>query len=222
MQNIKPSNFLSVPSQAESLAERHGVEITEKQCGSFKVKIFPGVYRTSIDTELMIGSVKISPNETFLEVGCGSGIISVSLANNCLSGVGVDINEGAVLNSIENARMNGAPHLTFLKSNLFENVSGQFDVIICNPPYTNHPTNDDIEKMFWDEGDKMKRDFFLEVKKYLKPNGRIYFGWANFADIDSELPFRLANNAGFTSLNVFERPSKHNEFSFYVIEFKTL
>jgi tRNA1(Val) A37 N6-methylase TrmN6 len=77
-------------------------------------------------------------------------------------------------------------------------LPGKIDVVICNPPYTSHNVSDDIDRMYWDPNDEMKKKFFNEVRNYLKDNGRIYFGWANFADIAVELPLRLAQENNLT------------------------
>lgn len=75
-----------------------------------------------------------------------------------------------------------------------------------------------IEDCRWRE-DEMKRIFFQEVGNYLKPGGRIYFGWAGFADIDTDLPFRLAKENGYVLKNTFKKPHRE-DFNFYVLEFE--
>jgi len=94
-------------------------------------------------------------------------------------------------------------------------------VIICNPPFTKHDARDNIDRMFWDPEDEMKRKFFREAGKFLKPNGKIYFGWANFADVDVNLPFKLAEENGYELVNKFNKPFE-NDFTYYVFEFKSV
>lgn len=79
--------------------------------------------------------------------------------------------------------------------------------------------------MLWNENhskprcvSNFERKFFEEVDKYLKPNGRIYFGWADFADIDVDLPFKLADENGYELVNKFSKPHG-KDFTFYVLEF---
>jgi len=67
----------------------------------------------------------------------------------------------------------------------------------------------------------MKRKFFREAGKFLKPNGKIYFGWANFADVDVNLPFKLAEENGYELVNKFNKPFE-NDFTYYVFEFKSV
>lgn len=216
--NIKQSSFHSIPRQSKRLDERHTGEPFEVECCGTKITVDPGVYQTSGDSDLMAESVKISKDQNFLEVGCGTGVISISVAKRAASGVGIDINEKAVENSKKNIKAQGVTNVEFKVSNVFEKVEGKFDVIICNPPYTKHEVRDNIDRMFWDPEDEMKRKFFQDVGKYLKPGGRIYFGWADFADIDVDLPFKLAEANGYKLVNTFKKP--HGEdFSFYVLEF---
>jgi release factor glutamine methyltransferase len=215
---IPSSNFHSIPKQAERLEERHsGISFCVELCG-MDIVVEPGVYQTSGDSELMIESVEINKHQNFLEIGCGTGVISIAIAKRAARGMGVDINEKAVANSRRNAQTQNTEHIEFLVSNVFEKVVGTFDIIICNPPYTKHEVRDNIDRMFWDPEDEMKRTFFKEVGKYLKPNGRIYFGWANFADIDVQLPLRLAEENDFKLVNTFYKPHK-SDFTFYVFEF---
>jgi methylase of polypeptide subunit release factors len=215
---IEPSNFHATPKQAERLNERRAAGTLEIEIGGQTIAVDPGVYQTAGDTALMIESVAIGPDETFLEIGCGSGAVSVALAARAGSGVGVDVNELAVENSKKNAHRLGVSSVTFLRSDLFEEVGERFDVVVCNPPYTNHAARDAVDRMFWDPEDGMKRRFFREVSSHLKPGGRVYFGWADFADIDVNLPLRLAEESVFRLGRTFTKPHK-TDFTFYVFEF---
>lgn len=216
---IKQSNFHSLPSQTSVLNERHLNKPFEVECCGMKITVDLGVYQTSEDSELMAESVKISNDENFLEIGCGTGVISIIIAKRANRGIGVDINDKAIENSKFNAKKQGVTNIEFFKSDVFEKVEGKFDVIICNPPYTRHEVKDNVDRMFWDPEDEMKRKFFKEVGVYLKSNGRIYFGWADFADLDVELPFKLAKENGYELINTYSKPHD-NDFKFYVLEFK--
>jgi release factor glutamine methyltransferase len=218
---IMPSSFHSIPRQSKRLDERHSSEAFQVECVGMKITVDCGVYQTSGDSELIAESVIINKDQNFLEVGCGTGVVSIAVAKRARYGIGVDINDRAVENSKKNAKKQGVTNVDFLVSNIFENIKDTFDVVICNPPYTNHEVRDNIDRMFWDPEDEMKQKFFKEISKYLKPNGRIYFGWADFADIDVDLPFRLAKESGYTHINTFKK-THGEDFNFYVLEFMAL
>ncbi|MBQ6547553.1 MAG: methyltransferase [Candidatus Methanomethylophilaceae archaeon] len=92
------------------------------------------VYPPSDDSILLIESLQIRPGERILEIGCGSGVVSIHCASNGCSVTAVDINPSAVECTRENAELNGVP-MDVRQSDLFENVPERFDTIVFNLPY---------------------------------------------------------------------------------------
>lgn len=77
-------------------------------------------------------------NVHILEIGTGSGCISIALKKNLDSNVtAVDISNDALEIAKQNAFENNT-EIAFLQSDLFSNVNGKFDVIISNPPYISY------------------------------------------------------------------------------------
>ena len=76
----------------------------------------------------------VRPGETVLDVGCGSGILSVAaLLLGAGSAVGVDIDELAVKTARENAALNHVEdRFTALCGDLTDKVSGTFDIVVAN------------------------------------------------------------------------------------------
>jgi SAM-dependent methyltransferase len=70
-----------------------------------------------------------------LEVGSGSGFLTIELAEFCDHVVGVDINPRAVACGIVNRRINDATNVEFRLSDLFANAPETFDVVIGNVPF---------------------------------------------------------------------------------------
>lgn len=72
-----------------------------------------------------------------LDMCTGSGciLISMSLRNERIRGIGADISEGALGVARQNAAHLQCDSVEFLYSDLFENVAGTFDMIVSNPPY---------------------------------------------------------------------------------------
>ena len=77
-------------------------------------------------------------NPRILEIGTGSGAISVALASE-LKGASIaatDISLDALKVAAGNAAANGvADRIDFVRGNLFAPLTGAFDVIVSNPPY---------------------------------------------------------------------------------------
>ncbi len=72
--------------------------------------------------------------KTFLDIGCGSGILAVAgLLLGCDSAVGVDIDEMAVKTAKENAELNGVSNrFEVLCGNLTDKISGTYDIVAAN------------------------------------------------------------------------------------------
>ncbi len=77
----------------------------------------------------------IKPGSKMLDIGCGSGILSIaSLLLGAAEATGVDIDKLAVKTAMENAERNGfdEKQYTLYHGNLTDKVSGKFDVIAAN------------------------------------------------------------------------------------------
>lgn len=79
--------------------------------------------------------IYITPDTTVLDIGCGSGILSIaSLLLGAKKAVGVDIDALAVKTAKENAAENGftSPQYEVFQGNLTDKVDGKFDVVVAN------------------------------------------------------------------------------------------
>lgn len=77
----------------------------------------------------------INPASTVLDVGCGSGILSIAaLLLGAKSAFGVDIDKLAVKTALANAAKNGfePPEFNAVSGDLSENVNGKYSVIVAN------------------------------------------------------------------------------------------
>ncbi|MFA5930245.1 MAG: HemK2/MTQ2 family protein methyltransferase [Candidatus Micrarchaeia archaeon] len=106
--------------------------------GTLRLSIPHRVYEPAEDS-FLLATYASSLSGSILEVGCGSGIVSLSAAQASPKNtvLGVDINPLAVKCAMENARANGIANATFLASDLFSAIpaSQKFDFILFNPPY---------------------------------------------------------------------------------------
>ncbi|MCL1921200.1 MAG: methyltransferase [Kiritimatiellaeota bacterium] len=113
------------------------------------------------------------PNGKFLDVGIGSGILSITAAQRGWKTVGVDINEKALRIAKINAMLNEA-QCDFIKDDLAqEQEKNYFDFCIANLPFEPTPTG---EKNFLhsdggEYGDSLIHKFIPIAHTLLKPNG---------------------------------------------------
>lgn len=150
----------------------------------FLIETDENVYEPSDDTYLLLDvleKMKIDNSLRVLEIGCGTGIVSVAVSFKVGSVVACDVNPYAVDLSKKNFKRNKARNAEAVNSDLFGNVKGKFDVIVFNTPYL--PQSDDekvsgpIDKA-WDGGDdgrKVIDKFLLGCKAFLADGGYIVF-----------------------------------------------
>lgn len=94
----------------------------------------PDVYPPSEDSVLLIESLDVRPGEKVLEIGCGSGIVSIHCAKNGCDVTAGDINPCAVALAKKNSEANGTC-IDILETDVYSNIEGRFDTILFNLPY---------------------------------------------------------------------------------------
>lgn len=119
-----------------------------------------------------------------LEIGSGHGVVACYLARKTRRVVATDINPFAVENTATNAKLNGFENLEAIQSDVFDNVSGKYDLIFWNLPWGFVPEGylENIlpeEKGMFDPGYRAISKYLLEGKDYLKPNGSLLLGFGH-------------------------------------------
>jgi len=119
------------------------------------------------------GLLKKNPNLRLLEIGCGSGFNMQTL-------VSLGVNKKNIFScDINNEAVNHCKKLGFncVRSDLFENVRGKFDVIFFNPPYLpfdkDEPNDSRLNTTGGKRGSETILRFLKEVKNYLANGGKI-------------------------------------------------
>lgn len=93
---------------------------------------------TEILVEQAIRELSKTSKPAFLEIGVGSGCISISVLNELqhAGAVGVDISERALAVTQANAEKHHVEdRLTLRRADLYDGISEKFDLIVSNPPY---------------------------------------------------------------------------------------
>lgn len=162
---------------------------TEIRLGNLRIKLrkCDGVYFPSDDSILLATSIK--PTDTMLEIGCGSGLISIYMA---MSGATVkcsDIDPRAVACTNYNAQLNDQD-IRAVEGDMFNAISGKFSTIVFNPPYlSGEDAEADIEdsKQWYGgkDGLDITRTFLEQCDKFLKKNGTAYIILSSLTDIQS-------------------------------------
>lgn len=92
---------------------------------------------TEISVEVILKILKENNIEKFLEIGCGSGIVSITFDLETKGQVditAVDISPQAIKNTKINKNYLKS-NIKILESDLFEEINEKFDIIYSNPPY---------------------------------------------------------------------------------------
>jgi len=155
----------------------------------FTFKVNENVLIPEQETELLVEAViKYCKGKTVLDMCTGSGCIAISIS---LLGepdivVASDISDKALEVAKKNAELLKASKVKFVKGDLFENITGSFDIIVSNPPYIETHIIEKLEPEVRDyiprlalDGDKDGLKFYKNITKktikYLNKNARIFY-----------------------------------------------
>ncbi len=110
------------------------------------LKLYENVLEPNDETEFFIKNMKIKKGSVVLELGIGSGLISLVAAKRARKVYGCDINPFAARASRLNAEINFINNVEFIEGDLFLPYSEmRFDTILSIPPYI--PTNPSVRKV---------------------------------------------------------------------------
>ncbi|MEV5982439.1 methyltransferase [Streptomyces sp. NPDC052114] len=150
--------------------------------------VFPGTLTAA--TEVMASIVPYPKGGSFLEVGCGTGVISVTAAlSGCANVTALDINEKAVANTLANAERHGVgDRVRVLHSDLYAALepTDRFDAIFWNVPWTyvedGFPLSTDLHSAVFDPGYQGQSRFIAGARDHLAEGGRLLIGTADLGD----------------------------------------
>ncbi len=182
-----------------------------------RIAVQDHVYPPSEDTFLLLDAIEVAPDESFLEVGCGSGYILVNAATISYRIIGLDCSFEAVKNTKQNLLHNDLyEKAEVFVSDLLKAIApdSRFDVIAFNPPYL--PSDEDRTELDHAlvggiRGTEVTERFLQQAMQHVSPEGRIYTMVSSLSDYGRFE--RLVENEGFemttvqTGVFFFERLS---------------
>ncbi|CDF93491.1 MULTISPECIES: class I SAM-dependent methyltransferase [unclassified Pseudomonas] len=131
-----------------------------------------------------------------VDIGCGAGVgaIVIARARREAQVLALDINPLALRLSAVNAALAEVGNLEIVHSDLLQNVDGQFDLIVANPPYMADPA----ERAYRDGGGVLGAGLSLRIVEQalprLTPGGSLVL-YTGVAMVDGRDPFLEALGA---------------------------
>lgn len=212
-QDAQKEYEIAVQKRAEHIPLQY--IIGEQEFMGLRFKVNSNVLIPRQDTETLVEQVLkiVKPGMKVLDLCTGSGCVLISVLKNApeLTGMGSDISKTALLVAKENAKLHEVD-AEWVRSDLFDNITETFDVIMANPPYI--PTGEilslmpevrDFEPENALDGGADGLDFYRkiagQVKDYLNPGGYVYM---EIGYDQGEVVSELMRNAGFTEVEVIK------------------
>lgn len=185
----------------------------EQEFMGYTFLVNPDVLIPRQDTETLTEeALKFTePGMKVLDLCTGSGCILISLLKSCpgLKGTGCDISEKALKMARENGRRLQV-EASWIQSDLFEQISERFDLIVSNPPYIRTGVIEELQEEVrlhdpWIALDGKKdglyfyRRIIAESTGYIRDNGAMMF---EIGHDQAEDVVRLMEEAGYTQIRV--------------------
>lgn len=177
-----------------------GRQIEDLQCGGLKIIQDKALYTFSSDSVILANFVKIKKNEKAVEIGAGSGVISILLSKKteCKTFKAFEAQNQMAALAQENVKLNKLEDKIEIVADRIQNFSTHFekcsfDVVFSNPPYMKTTEEGDSVRHLSRHDQLLKIDELCKVaSKLLKNKGRFYCVYC--AERSCELIFNLIAN----------------------------
>lgn len=192
--------------------------------------VFPNVFSPKYfnDTELFADNLPVQNQEEMLEIGPGTGAISIlAVYKGAKKVLAVDINPDAVKNTQANIALhNMDDKIEVRQGDLYAPIlpNEKFDTIFWNTPFgfVEDEEVPDLEKAVYDPQYKSTERFIKEAKLHLKKEGRILIGFSTTLG-RLDLLQKFAKEAGLTLELIYEVASEEvHPVKFEIFEAKPI
>ena len=204
LKNLSFTDFIFAIQQEITPDEKEFVESIYKQLAAhvpaqyiigqaefygMELKVDERVLIPRLETEELVELIlteNAKPNQSVLDIGTGSGAIALAIAKNrpdwCVTAS--DISPDALDLASENASLQDLK-ISFKKSDCFEEIAENYDIIVSNPPYISRADESEVGlnvlhsephlALFAEEdGLAIYRKIAQEAKNHLREGGKIY------------------------------------------------
>jgi release factor glutamine methyltransferase len=182
----------------KKLAKVYTRKEREYSYNNISVKVFPGVFHPGlfISTKVLLNFVNTLKfeGESFLELGAGTGIISILAAKKGAAVFASDISGKAIQNIELNAAKNNV-QINIFTSDLFKNIPYmQFDYIIINPPYYSRDPGEE-EEYAWFCGSNFEyfKSLFNSLSNYIGKDSKVFMILSEVCDIQKTKSIGMEN-----------------------------
>lgn len=186
-----------------------------------RLAIAPEVFHPGFffSTQLLLQYVNSMPlnGKKFLELGCGSGLISIVAAKNGALVTASDINPVAVDFLARNSKENNV-EMEIIGSDLFDDIPKQsFDIIAINPPYyKKKPVTPKDHAWFCGEHGEYFSKLFDTLPGYINTGTEIIMVLIEHCDMEMITGFAKKN--GFTLRSVYSKKNILEKILIFKIE----
>ena len=162
--------------------------------GKFEIETDDLVYNPSDDTFLLAENLEIKDGQSVLEIGTGSGLVSMYASLLTDDVTATDINFNALELAEKNFKLNNIDTIKLEFGDMFEPVKDKkFDVILFNTPYlptdSDDVINDDLNYAFDGglDGRNVIDRFISEAPNHLNDKGIVQMIQSSLSDNDKTL-----------------------------------
>ena len=179
-----------------------------------KVMVQPGVFfpHLTISTKILLQYLDREDinGKAVLELGAGCGIISLRCVQNGASVTASDISPLAIENIKTNQQRVGVD-LNVQQSDLFDSLSGRFDLVIINPPYYPKDPKTDPEKA-WFCGAEFQyfKKLATQLKEHLTQEGHALMILSEDCEIDRIRKIIEAGELAMTEISITKSFGEEN------------